>query len=67
VTAGKRGGGPAVAGGTAATCNPAIESGLSRRQSMKAVIYPRPGPPDVLELVEVPTPVPKDSEMLIRV
>ncbi|MGD2148827.1 MAG: NAD(P)-dependent alcohol dehydrogenase, partial [Anaerolineae bacterium] len=34
---------------------------------MKAVIYPRPGPPDVLELVEVPTPVPKDSEMLIRV
>jgi NADPH:quinone reductase-like Zn-dependent oxidoreductase len=34
---------------------------------MKAVVQPAYGPPDVLELRDVPTPVPGDDEVLIRV
>lgn len=34
---------------------------------MKAVVYTEYGPPDVLQLKEVKTPVPKDDEILIRV
>ncbi|GAA0916221.1 NAD(P)-dependent alcohol dehydrogenase [Virgisporangium aurantiacum] len=34
---------------------------------MKAVIYTRYGEPDVLRLADVPTPVPGDREVLIRV
>ncbi len=34
---------------------------------MKAITYSRYGPPDVLQLSEVRTPVPKDDEVLIRV
>lgn len=34
---------------------------------MKAVTYNRYGGPDVLQLAEVPTPVPGDQELLIRV
>lgn len=34
---------------------------------MKAVVYDRFGAPDVLRLEEVPTPVPKDNEILIKV
>lgn len=34
---------------------------------MKAVIYARYGPPEVLQLVDLSTPVPKDDEVLIRV
>jgi NADPH:quinone reductase-like Zn-dependent oxidoreductase len=34
---------------------------------MKAVVYTRYGPPDVLRLADVPTPVPKDGEVLVRV
>lgn len=34
---------------------------------MKAIIYTEFGPPDVLELAEVPTPSPRDSDVLIRV
>lgn len=34
---------------------------------MKAVIYTRYGPPDVLRFVDVDTPAPKDGEVLIRI
>lgn len=34
---------------------------------MRAVVYERYGSPDVLELKEVPTPTPKDDEVLVRV
>ena len=33
---------------------------------MKAVIYTEYGPPNILRLVDVPKPVPKDDELLIR-
>ena len=35
--------------------------------AMKAAIYRRYGSPDVIELADVPMPVPKDHEVLIRV
>jgi NADPH:quinone reductase-like Zn-dependent oxidoreductase len=35
--------------------------------SMKAVVWTRYGPPDVLEMREVMKPVPKEGEVLIRV
>lgn len=34
---------------------------------MKAIVYDRYGPPDVLHLAEVDKPVPTDSELLIRI
>ena len=34
---------------------------------MRAITYTEYGPPDVLQLSEVPTPVPKDHEVLIRI
>jgi NADPH:quinone reductase-like Zn-dependent oxidoreductase len=34
---------------------------------MKAAIYTRYGPPDVLEIKDVETPIPRDSEVLIRI
>jgi len=34
---------------------------------MKAVLCERYGPPDVLRLVDVPTPLPKDHDVLIRI
>lgn len=37
------------------------------KKDMKAVVYRRYGPPEVLRLEEVATPVPTDDEVLIRV
>jgi len=34
---------------------------------MKAVVYTRYGPPGVLRLADVPTPVPKDNQVLVKV
>ena len=34
---------------------------------MKAVVYTRYGPPEVLQLVDIPKPAPRDDEVLIRV
>lgn len=34
---------------------------------MKAAVHTRYGPPEVVRLMEVPTPVPGEHELLVRV
>src|SRR5215467_11464746 len=46
---------------------PGTGEASSRRQAMQAVARARYGPPGVLRLADVETPVPRDGEVLVKV
>lgn len=46
---------------------PCCQSQLEKRKVMKAILFPRYGSPDVLQLKEVEKPTPREDEVLIKV
>src|SRR5512139_1353196 len=44
-----------------------FEKDISRSRTMKAIVYTRYGPPDVLELQEVANPEPNEDQVLVKV